>query len=104
MPRKDSTKQSESRNSDRRSVATRRDKGIESETEDVDDVSQEDLAMADDEEELNKLVLGDGDDFLTELGKAADEDDDMDSEADLQAQLGLDEDGEGGEGLDDADV
>lgn len=55
------------------------------------------------EEELDKLVLGDGSAFMAQLGGGMD----VDSEGDSDVAEGLDDDndGEGGlEGIDDADV
>lgn len=56
------------------------------------------------EEKLDKLVLGDGAGFLNELVREGDEPEGPESEADLEADVGLGDERESLAGVDDADV
>jgi U3 small nucleolar RNA-associated protein 18 len=57
-----------------------------------------------DELELDRLVLGDGAGFLAELNRKEEEDHGEASEAELEAELGLEDGEENLENVDDADV
>lgn len=101
MPRQRSKKLSESRESKSKLAPS---KVVQSGSNESDNKSEEEREKDEDEAELDRLVLGDGGEFMAELGGNMDDDVMSASEADLEAQLGLGEKEQGLEGVDDADV
>ncbi|KAI9736828.1 MAG: hypothetical protein M1818_005879 [Claussenomyces sp. TS43310] len=72
--------------------------------EESDSDSSYDVGKDDEEDELDRLVLGDGGDFMAELAREGDTDQETSSEADLEVEIGPDGGEENLTGVDDADL
>jgi U3 small nucleolar RNA-associated protein 18 len=68
-----------------------------------DDESGSEIEKDEDEDHLDKLVLGDGAGFMRQLGQETLDMEESYSEGDLEAELGLDREGDL-EGVDDTEV
>jgi U3 small nucleolar RNA-associated protein 18 len=103
MPRQRSKKLSEGRKAFQQPTPQAQD---EREQDDSDKESVDVMEKDEEEQELDKLVLGDEAGFMAQLdyGDAGYKDEDLEEEADLEAEVGLDGVEENLEGLDDAEV
>jgi U3 small nucleolar RNA-associated protein 18 len=101
MPRQRSKKLSEARKAVQQPTPPTQD---EREQDESDRESVNMIEKDEDELELDRLVLGDGARFLAELDRGEEESHDEASEAELEIELGLKDEEENLENVDDADV
>src|SRR5277367_1764299 len=103
MPRQRSKKLSEGRKAFEQPTPPAQD---ERGQDDSDKESVDVMEKDEDEQELEKLVLGDEAGFMAQLdhGAAGYEDEDLEEEEDLEAEVGLDDVEENLEDADDAEV
>jgi U3 small nucleolar RNA-associated protein 18 len=101
MPRQRSKKLSEGRKAIQQPTPPTQD---EREQDDSENESLDMIEKDEDEAELDRLVLGDGAAFMAHLDEEMQDEGEDASEAELEAEVGLDDEEENLEEVDDADV